>query len=94
MTFYHIMLKQDNALGLPEKSLRMYLATATIFLCVTVIAILVYATDPFGNKIENVASNFWISGSLFLGNIGLYLYAKRKYQKQRRLLLETERTEK
>ena len=72
----------------------MYLVTALVFLVVAVIELVVYATDSFGNSVENIASSFWLSGSLFLGNVGLYLYARHKSRKQRRLLLGPELTSK
>ncbi len=83
-----------KGLGLTEKSLRMYLAAAFVFLVVALIELIVYVTDSFGNSVENVASSFWLSGSLCLGNVGLYLYAKHKSQKQRRLLLDPQPTKK
>ncbi|MFI5419716.1 MAG: hypothetical protein ACHQ1H_01985 [Nitrososphaerales archaeon] len=83
---------QDDRLGLTEKSLRMYLVVALLFLVVTMIELGVYVTHSFGNSVENVASSFWVAGTLCLGNVGLYLYARQKSRKQRRLLLEPQLT--
>ncbi len=81
---------QNNRLRFPEKSLRLYLAAAFFFLVVTVIEMAVYITHSFGNSVENVASSFWLSGSLCLGNVGLYLFAKHKNNVQRRALFDNE----
>ena len=59
----------------------MYLVAALLYLCLTIVAVVVYLMDLFGNKVENVVSNFWISGVLCLTNVGLYLYARNKYLK-------------
>jgi hypothetical protein len=83
---------QYDGLGLTEKSLRMYLVAALLFLAVTIIESVVYVTDSFGNSVENVASSFWVAGTLCLGNVGLYLYARHKSRKQRQLLLEPQLT--
>jgi hypothetical protein len=82
----------DDGLGVTEKSQRLYLATALIFLVVAVVELVVYFTDSFGNSVENVASSFWLSSSLCLGNVGLYLYARHKSESQRRLILGPEVT--
>ena len=43
---------QGNGLGLTEKSLRMYLAAALVFMVVAVIELVVYVTDSFGNSVR------------------------------------------
>ena len=65
----------------------MYLVAAIVYLGVTLVGVIVYVTDSFGNSVENLISNFWISGLLSLANVVFYLYGQHENEKRRKYCL-------